>query len=134
MITSHSPEEKISLSNLLRNDLKADVDLSQTKINYIGDMDLLFALFSRTSAAEKKNIEIATEIRKILGISDKDFSYTLIKGTAFSGLWVNAGKHPKILELCRAELSARKDKKDATELHNILNSAVVQKDAQVQKR
>lgn len=110
MFSKHSPSEIRRLNKLLAEEVGFDVDLSNVRINFEGDMDNAFAMFLRNSGDAGRGSKPAIEIRKILRITDEDMMSMAVKGAAFWSLWSNSRTHPQVRDICRTEVLLRDDK------------------------
>lgn len=110
MFSKHSKKQIERLDYLLTREMGLDVEVGAIRINYQGDMDNIFAMFSRQSGDMNERSNPMIEIRKILGITDEDLMYMAVKGAAMRSLQANSRVHPKVLETCRTEMSLRDDK------------------------
>ena len=116
-------DDKKRLSELIKNDLKLIIDLDKEDLGFSGDLDCVYgttvmALYSQ----DKSRSDYGEAVRKKLGLSAEDKLYMAAKGTVMWALYSNSKQHPKVLQFCREELAARKDK-SRNELQMIVNFA-----------
>ncbi len=107
MLAKHSKIEKKKSSDLLQQEVQIDMDFAKAKIDYPGDMDVMYSSYLTKTARPGQPSKKALEIRKILNLSDEEIEYMMIKAAAVWSLQMSVETHPLVREICLQAAKSR---------------------------